>query len=91
MDSDRGKNEDYLWIVLLYMRPEYRGNNCGIQAFGRAVTRCRALGREKIRLNCAEENQRALRFYQKIGFEIIETSDGNHGKIHTMEYNIGRR
>lgn len=60
------------YIGLLLLDPEQRGHSLGEQtyhAFEHWVTRHRG---QAIRLTVAEQNERAYRFWQRLGFEEIE-------------------
>ncbi len=88
MDSERGADEGYLWIVLLFLQKELRYMGCGTQIFGRAVAQCRKLGRDRIRLSVAEENHSAIHFYENLGFETLRHEPGPEGGSRIMELNI---
>jgi probable phosphoglycerate mutase len=68
LDPRRGAGEGVGWISLCYITPDYRGQHLGIQLIGHAVAVYRALGRTVLRLHVAEENTRAITFYQHCGF-----------------------
>lgn len=83
--SDTGKKDGYCWVCLLYLISEYRGRGYGVQALGRAVSYCLKNGLNSIRLNCASSNVTALKFYEKNGFEIIDTESGAQGPLYLLE------
>jgi len=85
LDPDRGSASGYGWISLLYLFPEYRHRQCGIQALGRAIMYYRSLGRTTLRLNVAEENSEALSFYKKYGFRVLSEEPGSIGTLYLME------
>jgi probable phosphoglycerate mutase len=77
-------------IAFLYMAPELRGKNLAVQLLGQAVSDYHNLGRDKLRLNVAEENERAIKFYEKYGFKKISETEGALGKLFVMEKSIAR-
>ena len=60
-------------VPFVYMAPDYRKQGAGVQLIGEAVSRYRRLGRKKLRLRCAAENEIAQNFYRRIGFRKIGT------------------
>ena len=75
MDPLRGADEDYGWISLIYLIPEYRFNGYGIQLLSRAIFYYRALGRSALRLTVNKNNTAALSFYKKHGFAAVKSSE----------------
>lgn len=71
LDTERGKNENYGWISLIYLRPEWRGLGYGIQALARPMILYRTLGRDSVRLSVNRANGIALSFYEKFGFSPL--------------------
>lgn len=76
-------------VPFLYVRPEYRSRGCGIQMLGHAIYTFRDLGRSRLRLRCAPENEAARRFYTRIGFQKIGEESGGIGHLDTLELYIG--
>jgi len=89
MDPNRGKEEGYGWISLIYLEEEFRYRGIGIQALARAFKLFSDCGRKAIRLHVAEENREAISFYKKWGFKIIAADSGFSGKILLMERKLG--
>ena len=89
LDTRRGEHARYGWISLLYLREDYRGRGLGIQLLGRALLYYRQLGRRAVRLNAAEDNAAAMRFYEKHGFRRLSGESGRFGKLYLMEYRFG--
>lgn len=85
LDTERGAHAGYGWISLLYLRPEYRGRLCGIQLLARAYNKYLALGRKAIRLQVAEDNIAAMKFYEHWGFEKLSYEYGLSSKLWLME------
>ena len=71
MDYEKGAEEGVGAIAFYYVDPAHRKHGCGAQLLGQAVSDYRAMGRRCIRLRCAPENEQALRFYRRQGFERI--------------------
>lgn len=77
-------------IPFFYIAPEYRSKGLGVQLLGQAVSAYRNLGRQKLRLRCAPENERAKKFYLHHGFQKIGEEPGGIGHLDTMEKLISR-
>ncbi len=75
LDPARGRLAGYGWLSLLYLKPEYRGQGCGVQALARAYRFCAERGRRSLRLNVAAANENALRFYRREGFRVLGGED----------------
>ena len=60
------ERESYVFMDKLYLLPSARGKDYPAQAFAFMHTR-----KDTIRLNVNQANERAVRCYQKNGFEII--------------------
>lgn len=69
MDMARGAESGTGWISLLYLKKEYRGKGYGIQALARPIMTYRDMGRKKLGLHVAEDNDAAIKFYLRHGFE----------------------
>lgn len=89
LDFDAGQGTDRGDIAFLYLLPEHRGNNLGIQLVGKAVSLYRPMGRQYLRLLCPQENTAALRFCEKFGFRTVETLPGGRTQLHKLEKYIG--
>lgn len=76
LDTVKGRDEGWGWISLLYLCEDYRGKGYGIQALARAIMLYRALDRKELRLHVAEDNVRAVRFYERQGFRLLKKSGG---------------
>jgi len=90
LDVERGAHANYGWISLLYLEPEFRHMDLGIQALGRAIMHYRKLGRTSLRLNVAASNVAAQKFYQKHRFRILSAEPGMDGPVYLMEKSLGR-
>lgn len=86
LDTQRGKDDNYGWISLIYLNPSFRGQGYGIQALGRAILLYKDMGRNAVRLNVNKKNKIAINFYQKYRFKVIE-DDGN---MLTMERSFAK-
>ena len=89
LDPQRGAHMDCGWISLLYLTEEYRGRGLGVQLLGRALMYYKMLGRRAVRLQAAEDNAAALRFYEKHGFRRLSGERGRFGRLYLMEYRFG--
>lgn len=88
MDPERGAEQKKGWISLLYLRPEFRNRGLGIQLLGRAVLYFRDRGRDGVRLHVSADNEAALAFYRKHGFQIIGMKKGILTNLYLMEKEI---
>ena len=57
-------------VEMLFLDPKYFGNGIGKKLLSFAVDELNA---DKVDVN--EQNTKALKFYQKFGFEIVERTD----------------
>ena len=85
MDPERGAEKGIGWISLLYLKEQYRNKGYGIQLLERAVIFYRDHNRSCLRLQAAEQNGIALRFYQREGFHCVGEQKGADGKLLVME------
>ncbi|WP_223845485.1 GNAT family N-acetyltransferase [Flavobacterium selenitireducens] len=87
----RYKNENRTHIHKIYVLPEAQGRNIGrllMESMQRAAIDS---GSEQITLN-VNRNNKALHFYERLGFEILETVDIAIGNGYLMEdYVMGKR
>lgn len=61
---------DYWWIQSLYVLPEHRGQGLVDQLLARLSAEAVAAGALDLRLYGYNSNERALRAYQRCGFEV---------------------
>ena len=54
----------------LFVEPSYRGSGIGADALAFAGQQCRARGWQALRLEVAQENQRAISLYRRSGFQM---------------------
>ncbi|MDR0951574.1 MAG: GNAT family N-acetyltransferase [Oscillospiraceae bacterium] len=83
-----GAHEGAGWLSLIYLIPERRDKNFGVQLLGHAVSYFRAKGRRSIRLHASESNPRAISFYEREDFRRIGTEPGALGDLALMEMEI---
>lgn len=76
-------------ISFYYMLPEYRRQGLGVQLVGQAVSTYRSLGRDILRLRCAQDNAAGQRFYHRLGFRKSDEVPGALGKLDVLEKYIG--
>ncbi len=89
LDPRRGAHAGYGWISLLYLDEAHRSRGLGVQLLGRALMAFRLAGRRAVRLQAAEDNTAALRFYEAHGFRRLSSEAGRFGKLYLMEYRFG--
>jgi RimJ/RimL family protein N-acetyltransferase len=74
LDAIRGyPQEGVWWIGLLLLDPAQRGRGTGEQALHIFVDWAGQQGAGTFMLGVVEENQRGLQFWQRMGFELVET------------------
>lgn len=88
IDDRHPEETDSGWISLLYLIPEYRGRRFGVQLLGHAVAVFRERGRKYVRLTVAENNTRAIGFYEYYGFERIGERQGVRSTLILMEMKL---
>ena len=76
------------WISFCYIRPDKRGAGFGAQLIGHCISEYRKLGRKSLRLHVAEVNERAIGFYQRLGFVHIDTEKSRLSPLWLMEKKI---
>lgn len=85
MDWQQQAEEEVGRIPFFYVLPPYRSRGLGIQMLGQAVSSYRKLGRKRLLLRCAPENERAKSFYHRHDFHKIGEEPGGTGILDTME------
>ena len=88
-DIQHGAHAGYGWISLLYLTEEFRGRGYGIQLLARAVVLYKQLGRHSIRLYASATNTKALAFYRREGFNLLQTEPAADGTLLLMEKPLG--
>ena len=88
MDWQQQAEEGVGRIPFFCMLPPYRSKGLGVQMLGQAISCYRKLGRKRLLLRCAPENQRAKSFYLRHAFHKIGAEPGGTGVLDTMEQYI---
>lgn len=89
LDTELDKAEGVGRVSFVYMTPDYRKKGVGIQLVGEAVSRFRALGRSRLRLRCAAENEIAQNFYRRCGFRKVGVDQDAPVALDLLELYIG--
>lgn len=89
MDLGREADQGVGRICFYYMTPELRSRGLGVQLLGQAVSTFRPLGRDRLRLRCAPENEVGQRFYRRHGFHKVGEEPGGLGTLDVLEKYIG--
>jgi len=76
-------NESTGWIDFIYVRPELRHHNFGVQLLGQAVSTFRELRLEKLRIRLLKDNPEIV-FFEKFEFNKIDDVAG----FYILEKNI---
>ena len=74
--DDRCNTKRTGYIKFLSLLPEDRGRGLGIQLIGAAVSMHRNSGRDRLRLHCPPDNERARRFFERYGFKWLRREKG---------------
>ncbi|KGK29344.1 N-acetyltransferase [Cellulophaga sp. E6(2014)] len=67
----------------IYLLPEYHGKNLGASLFNHTMELSKKQGQLGIWLYVWTENEKALRFYKKSGFQIVGSHDYQISETHT--------
>ena len=86
--TGRDAAEGVGYIPFLYLSPAWRGKRVGDQVLGQAIYTYRAMGRQKLRLRCAQDNLHAQHFYARHGFRKTGEAPGSHGTLDILEKDI---
>lgn len=89
MDLARDADQGIGRICFYYMTPETRSHGLGVQLLGQAASTFRPLGRDRLRLRCAPENEVGQRFYRRHGFYKVDEEPGGLGTLDVLEKYIG--
>lgn len=89
LDFGRHADEKVGYIPFVYMTPKYRKKGLGVQLIGQAISSFRPLGRTRLRLRCAPDNEVAQRFYHKYGFQKAGIAEGARVPLDLLEKYIG--
>lgn len=75
-----------LEIERIYVAKDFHGSGCGKMLLEKAIARAREAGKEYVWLGVWEKNHRALRFYEKNGFERFGEHIFQLGKDKQTDY-----
>ena len=85
LDTAYKADEGVGHISLITLDKTCRGKGLGIQLIGHAVSVYRALGRTKLHLRVADNNERAIRLYKRLGFEQTRVEQAELRPLIVME------
>jgi probable phosphoglycerate mutase len=88
LDTKFKSDEGLGHISLLMLSKAYRGMGLGIQFIGHAVSVYRSLNRHTLHLRVADNNETAIRFYKKLGFEHTGTEEAKIRPLLLMKKSI---
>ena len=89
LDLERHADQGVGYIPFVYMTPQHRKKGLGVQLLGQAVSIYRPLGRTRLLLRCAPDNEIAQRFYKKYGFVKVGEAQGARVPLDLLEKYIG--
>lgn len=89
LDPDQEADQCVGVIPFYYILPKHRFQHLGVQLLGQAVSTYRPLGRDVLRLRCAQENVVGQHFYRRYGFVKTGEARGVFGKLDVLEKYIG--
>jgi GNAT superfamily N-acetyltransferase len=78
------RTEPVTKIHKLYVLPEAQGRGLGQALVGQAAEAARAAGNGALVLNVNRQN-RAVQFYERLGFDLVQTEDIDIGNGYRME------
>lgn len=88
MDFEAYAKEQIGFIPFYYVDSTHRKHGLGIQLLGQAISTFRKMGRTRLRLRCAPENETAYRFYCRHGFRKIGMAQNTEVPLYLMEREI---
>ena len=75
-------------IAFLAMEAKHRGKGRSPVLLGEAISRCREMGKDRIRLCVAPGNTYAEAYYRHMGFVPVGTVPGAVGPLDLLEWNV---
>ena len=79
------------WIGLLLLAPEARGGGLGSEVMGALASWAVGEGAASLQLGVQSQNERALRFWRREGFEHLRTAEQQNGRLHNQVLVLERR
>ncbi|MBL0389326.1 GNAT family N-acetyltransferase [Tumebacillus sp. ITR2] len=76
------------YVNLYYLRPEYRGRGYGKRLHEYVEQFFRPFQVQKLELRVAQTNARAIRFYEKMGFEVLYEEELREHKVYRMRKDL---
>lgn len=89
LDTRRGAESGIGWISFLYLDENYRGKGYGVQLLARAIMKYTAMGRTRLQLTVAQDNQQAREFYARHGFQQVDSRKNALGTLLVLEKKLG--
>ena len=84
------KDENRFYLSSIYVLPEYQKLKIGLQFFNLACEEAVMLGFKEIYIGVMIQNERALRWYKKLGFDFFEELPFTMGNT-SVPHLIGRK
>ena len=78
-----GQEDTFFHLNKIYVLPDQQGKNIGKQLIGYVISEIKKTGATSLQLN-VNRNNKALHFYQKLGFKIIRQEDNDIGSGYFM-------
>lgn len=73
-------------LVSLYIKPDHKGKGIGSALFKETVKELLSRDRKNMIVWCFAENEKAIRFYEKLGGKNVETKQAKIGDNYYKEY-----
>ncbi len=73
-------------LVSLYIKPDHKGKGIGSALFKETVKELLSRDRKNMIVWCFAENEKAIRFYEKLGGKNVETKQAKIGDSYYKEY-----
>jgi ribosomal protein S18 acetylase RimI-like enzyme len=81
-----GRARHVAGLGTLAVAPRFQGRGVAGAMVGDAIARLRAAGVRRVELSVESDNPRALRFYQRLGFEVEGTLRQLYKRAHQAHY-----
>jgi ribosomal protein S18 acetylase RimI-like enzyme len=78
-------NSESVKLEKLYLHPDVQGKGYGLYLLNQLINHSLNLGCQNMQLQVNRSNSKAVQFYKKFGFKIIEERDFDVGGGHVMD------
>ncbi len=82
-------NKNALWIGLLEIDKKRHNSGLGTLIFNTIADACRKNSKTMIQLGVIKENHKAVKFWRKVGFDVLREVNNGEFDLYVMEKSIG--